>query len=157
MQDSEARIDLLRQRAGLQGSKPRKNKDKDDVDAQIAQAKGRIDEAESGGVPGPSTLTSRTGHINLFEDLEQVRPRVLRLQFLGLGLGSPDRLVQQGMMTMTIPVRSTKHGPPPGESDRETDKGVALAPSAKDLNPWYSDRNRDRETGGGEPDKDDKR
>ena len=63
------------------------------------------------------------------------------------------------MVTMAIPVRSTKRGAPTGESERETDRGVALAPSAKDLNPWYSDRNRNsnRETTGGEPDGEDKR
>ncbi|KAM5537549.1 hypothetical protein V8D89_008762 [Ganoderma adspersum] len=133
--DSEARIDLLRQRAGLlHGSKPRKDKDRDDVDAQIARAREKADEAESeaaaaAAAPGPSTLTSRTGHINFFEDLEQ-----------------------QGMATMAIPVRSTKRAPPP----EETERGVALAPSAKDLNPWYSsDRNRDRDRdrgAGAEPD-----
>ena len=34
-----------------------------------------------------------------------------------------------------------------GEAERETDRGVALAPSAKDLNPWNSDRTRDRGAG----------
>ena len=58
------------------------------------------------------------------------------------------------MATMVVPVRSTKRGPPPGETERETERGVALAPSAKDLNPWYSSgRNRDRDPGtGAEPD-----
>ncbi|KAI1784452.1 hypothetical protein LXA43DRAFT_1122982 [Ganoderma leucocontextum] len=143
--DSEARIDLLRQRAGLQGSKSRKDKDKDkdDVDAQIAAAaRERVDGAEGAAAPGPSTtLTSRTGHINLFEDLEQ-----------------QQRLMT---MTMTVPVRSTKRGPPPapppkGESERETEKGVALAPSAKDLNPWYSDRHHGHDADGG-PEVDNKR
>ena len=45
-----------------------------------------------------------------------------------------------------VPVRSTKKGvsQPPAESE----KGVALAPSAKDLNPWYSEKDpeRSRET-----------
>ena len=45
-----------------------------------------------------------------------------------------------------MPVRSTKKVPP-----SESEKGIALAPSAKDLNPWYSDRDhertRERETG----------
>lgn len=35
-------------------------------------------------------------------------------------------------------IRSTKAPAP------ETDKGFALAPSAKDLNPWYSDRNHEK-------------
>ena len=55
---------------------------------------------------------------------------------------------------MTIPVRSTKRGAAADKDGQtETDRGVALAPSAKDLNPWYSDRNRDK---GQDPD-DDKR
>ena len=45
-----------------------------------------------------------------------------------------------------MPVCSTKDAPPV-----ESEKGIALAPSAKDLNPWYSDRDhertRERETG----------
>ena len=52
---------------------------------------------------------------------------------------------------MAVPVRSTKagRGPQRGQRDtdedvRETDKGVALAPSAKDLNPWYSDRKSEK-------------
>ena len=43
-----------------------------------------------------------------------------------------------------VPVRSTKKAPP-----AESEKGIALAPSAKDLNPWYSDRNRTAGGGGG--------
>lgn len=55
-QDAEARIDLLRQRAGLAGPS-----------TQPAIA-GRDEEPQA----GPSSLTSG-GHINLFEDLERVR------------------------------------------------------------------------------------
>lgn len=39
---------------------------------------------------------------------------------------------------MIPPVRSTKAPAP------ETEKGIALAPSAKDLNPWYSDHNHEK-------------
>ena len=66
-------MDLLRQRAGLQGPKAKKHKDRDDVDAQIARASERADEGENAEAAGPSTLTTKTGHINFFEDLEQVR------------------------------------------------------------------------------------
>lgn len=34
--------------------------------------------------------------------------------------------------------RSTKNAPP------ETEKGIPLAPSQKDLKPWYSDRSNDK-------------
>jgi len=87
--DSEARIDMLRQRAGVNRSDGR---NEEDGNAVVPQA-------------GPSSITSG-GHINLFEDLE----------------------------LQSFPVRSTKKAPP------ETEKGVALAPSAKDLKPWYSER-----------------
>ena len=41
---------------------------------------------------------------------------------------------------MITAVRASKKTAP-----SEAEKGVALAPSAKDLNPWYSDRTRDRD------------
>ncbi|OCH87443.1 hypothetical protein OBBRIDRAFT_709693, partial [Obba rivulosa] len=91
--DSEARIELLRQRAGARA-------------AGSARA-----ERESVPAGRPSSLASG-GHINLFEHLE-------RQQHL------PD-------------VRSTRR-PAPGPAP-ETDKGIPLAPSAKDLAPWYSGR-----------------
>ena len=54
--------------------------------------------------------------------------------------------MQGTMAGALVPVRSTKKVPP-----EESEKGIALAPSAKDLNPWYSDRDhertRERETG----------
>ncbi|KAI0077542.1 hypothetical protein K474DRAFT_1083069 [Panus rudis PR-1116 ss-1] len=94
--DSEARMDLLRQRAGTTGKRSRRN-----------------EEEESVPEAGPSTLTAPNGHINFFEDLER----------------------QQ----LPIAIRtSTKKTAEP------TDKGVPLAPSEKDLKPWYSDKNHER-------------
>ncbi|KAH8077746.1 hypothetical protein BXZ70DRAFT_695099 [Cristinia sonorae] len=55
--DSEARIDLLRQRAGLGAAKKHKQKEDDDVPPNP--------------VAGPSTLTTSHGHINFFADLEK--------------------------------------------------------------------------------------
>ncbi|KAI0666522.1 hypothetical protein C8Q78DRAFT_456686 [Trametes maxima] len=131
--DSEARMDLLRARAGLGGSgsgsgskgggKARKTGDDEDDE----------DDEDVGGGAGPSgsgtatagagsvpTLTSTTGHINFFEDLER----------------------------SVIPVhgaaRSTKRQAPPAESE----KGVALAPSAKDLRPWYTGGSAEKEKEG---------
>lgn len=59
MQDSEARIDLLRQRAGLGKGSSRRDQEVSEGPQALA-------------VAGPSTLTTASGHINLFEDLEQV-------------------------------------------------------------------------------------
>lgn len=54
LQDAEARIELLRQRAGL-----------------ASQSKAPVDDIDTSSGAGPSSLTSG-GHINLFEDLERV-------------------------------------------------------------------------------------
>ncbi|KAH9896446.1 hypothetical protein C8Q73DRAFT_642328 [Cubamyces lactineus] len=115
--DSEARMDLLRQRAGLSGNKGKKTArgdDGDDLDLGGPSAS-----SSSLAAAGPiesktevSTLTTANGHINFFEDLERVR------------LCSADPCF-----------RSTKG--PKGAAKAEDEKGVALAPSAKDLNPWY--------------------
>ncbi|KAH7923757.1 hypothetical protein BV22DRAFT_1035956 [Leucogyrophana mollusca] len=96
--DSEARLETLRERAGL-GKGKGKAKEVDDMQALPNQiAKGS------------------QGHINLFEDIEQ-------------------------QATITA-LRASKKSTP-----GETDKGVPLAPSAKDLRPWYSTR---RNSGGEE-------
>jgi hypothetical protein len=58
VQDSEARIDRLRERAGTQGNG--KQKDNDDL-AEL-----------TGGSTIPGSLMSSGGHINFFEDLEHV-------------------------------------------------------------------------------------
>ncbi|KAK0456572.1 hypothetical protein EV421DRAFT_1895789 [Armillaria borealis] len=97
LSDSEARIDLLRERAGA-ASHPKK-KGRDDDMKQLEAAK--------------ESLPTSGGHINFFEDLEQ--------------------------NAIITAVRSTKKAEP-----KETEKGVPLAPPAKDLRPWYSERNRDR-------------
>ncbi|OBZ77207.1 Peptidyl-prolyl cis-trans isomerase [Grifola frondosa] len=94
--DSEARMDVLRQRAGAQGSRTRRGGGEDEAAQPEA---------------GPSSHTSG-GHINLFEDIER--------------------------QSLPATIRSTKNTPP------EADKGIPLAPSAKDLKPWYSDRDHER-------------
>ncbi|KAF9262465.1 hypothetical protein L218DRAFT_406813 [Marasmius fiardii PR-910] len=90
--DSEARIDLLRKRTGSSS----KNKERSDEDLRPP--------------PAPSISTS-SGHINFFQDLEQ--------------------------NAITAAVRASKQA-----TTSESEKGIALAPSSKDLNPWYSDKNR---------------
>ncbi|OAX38482.1 hypothetical protein K503DRAFT_691461 [Rhizopogon vinicolor AM-OR11-026] len=98
--DAEARLDVLRERAGLGKGKGKKKEDdmKPIEDAKIAIA----------------ASSSNKGHINLFEDLEQ-----------------------QEMITS---IRATKKTMP-----SETERGVPLAPSAKDLRPWYSERDKEKE------------
>ncbi|KAI6022281.1 hypothetical protein BKA83DRAFT_4277043 [Pisolithus microcarpus] len=100
--DAEARLGLLRERAGL-GTTDDKGKGK----------------AVEGGT---NTLTSAIGtgmgagkHINLFEDLEQ----------------------QEFMIAARASKKTTQS---------EVEKGVALAPSAKDLNPWYTDKRASKQT-----------
>ncbi|KIJ58763.1 hypothetical protein HYDPIDRAFT_99381 [Hydnomerulius pinastri MD-312] len=100
--DAEARIGLLRERAGLGTSGKGKGKAKEEDDMAALNA---------GSAAGTGIGSGK--HINFFEDLEQ-----------------------QSMITA---VRASKKTTP-----LETEKGVPLAPSAKDLNPWYSDKNRDR-------------
>ncbi|KAH9918570.1 uncharacterized protein BXZ73DRAFT_52910 [Epithele typhae] len=118
--DSEARMELLRQRAGVKRVRAH-----DGSDLEDALQKQR-DEQERGlekdGVPeaGPSSLTNAKGHINLFEDIERSE------------------------MTLSIPVRSTKRRSNDPDGKEETEKGFPLAPLAKDLNPWYSDRGHER-------------
>ncbi|KAI0643958.1 hypothetical protein C8Q79DRAFT_973603 [Trametes meyenii] len=122
--DSEARMDLLRLRAGLGGpgsgsgskggGKTRKADDDEGDEDVVGGGPSGTATAGAGSVP---TLTSATGHINFFEDLER----------------------------SVIPVhgaaRSTEKQAPPAESE----KGVALAPSAKDLKPWYTDGSAEKE------------
>ncbi|TFK81345.1 hypothetical protein K466DRAFT_502299 [Polyporus arcularius HHB13444] len=127
--DSEARMDLLRQRAGLAGpgSKGKRVKERDGEDLERAVAERDAAAAaaatETPAIAGPSSLTTTSGHINLFEDLER-------------------------QTTVHMPVRSTKNqnlkGPAGAAAAAESEKGVPLAPSAKDLNPWYSDKDRER-------------
>ncbi|KAF5379311.1 hypothetical protein D9757_007662 [Collybiopsis confluens] len=91
--DSEARIDLLRQKSG---SSKRK------VDEELLQL------ASTSTSTSTPVISTSNGHINFFEDLEQ--------------------------NAIATSVRAAKK-----TASAETEQGVALAPSAKDLNPWYSD------------------
>ncbi|KJA22039.1 hypothetical protein HYPSUDRAFT_672254 [Hypholoma sublateritium FD-334 SS-4] len=89
--DAEARIDLLRERAGvsekIEKKKSKRRQDEDDLKyiASTSSIQGAV-------------LPTTNGHINLFEDLELLAKK----------------------------------------APAEMEKGVPLAPSAKDLNPWYS-------------------
>ncbi|KAF7328645.1 hypothetical protein MSAN_02473100 [Mycena sanguinolenta] len=99
--DSEARIDLLRERAGSKSSSKRR---KDDEDLAELMAEG--------GSMRSAVLPTTGGHINFFEDLEH--------------------------NAIATAIRTTKKAEPV-----ETERGVPLAPSAKDLKPWYTERAAD--------------
>jgi hypothetical protein len=77
---------------------------------------------------GPSTQS----HINFFEDLEVVS------LFRALGLSHLYSCGSQKAIPTVI--KGLKKNDP-----AEQDKGVPLAPSAKDLKPWYSERSSERE------------
>lgn len=83
-------MDLLRQRAGLHitGGRGRRRREGegDDLERAFRERDERESEAASGSgsvstsagpsanaLAGPSTITTASGHINLFEDLERVR------------------------------------------------------------------------------------
>ncbi|KAG6917272.1 hypothetical protein DXG01_003220 [Tephrocybe rancida] len=101
--DSEARIDQLRERAGVVEKASKKKRKDEDLDKIIAE----------GSSTRGAVLPTTGGHINFFEDLEHT--------------------------SISAAIRATKKVEP-----AETEKGVPLAPSAKDLNPWYSERNKDK-------------
>lgn len=118
-------MDLLRDRAGLSG-KPKKKQREEDLDKVIAA-----------GSMQAAVLPTTNGHINFFEDLEQVNLRRIHL--------SVSNLHQQNAIATAI--KATKKADP-----SETDKGVPLAPSAKDLKPWYSEKRTDSNYNEEEPD-----
>ncbi|KAF5312966.1 hypothetical protein D9619_003745 [Psilocybe cf. subviscida] len=101
--DSEARIDLLRERAGISEKAEEKKKRRDYDDTKHI--------ASSSSMTG-AILPTTNGHINLFEDLE--------------------------MSALAAVAKVSK------KTTANDEKGVALAPSAKDLNPWYSSASKDK-------------
>ncbi|KAG6890516.1 hypothetical protein C0995_007715 [Termitomyces sp. Mi166 len=102
--DAEARIDQLRERAGLTEKANKKKRKDEDLDKIIAE----------GSSTREALLPTTGGHINFFEDLEHA--------------------------SIAAAIRATKKAEPV-----ETDKGVPLAPSEKDLKPWYSERMKNKE------------
>ena len=86
--------------------------------------------ASSSSMTGP-VLPTTNGHINLFEDLENVCSFLLCSECFTYPL--------QTQQTIAAAIRASKKTAP-----AETEKGVPLAPSAKDRNPWYSERNSEK-------------
>ncbi|KAH6911206.1 hypothetical protein BKA70DRAFT_1035271, partial [Coprinopsis sp. MPI-PUGE-AT-0042] len=108
--DAEARIQVLRERAEIDSSsKEKKKRDRNDTKDLDEQLRTGVSQTMSAGVG--AQLPTTNGHINFFEDLES----------------------QNAMAA--ISQASAKHKAKPVA---ETEKGVALAPSEKDLRPWYS-------------------
>ncbi|KAJ7610396.1 hypothetical protein FB45DRAFT_982217 [Roridomyces roridus] len=71
--------------------------------------------AAAGGSMQPAVLPTTGGHINFFEDLEQ--------------------------STIATAIRTASASKGKNKTDPvETDRGFPLAPSAKDLKPWYTER-----------------
>ncbi|EIW85907.1 hypothetical protein CONPUDRAFT_133621 [Coniophora puteana RWD-64-598 SS2] len=108
--DSEARLDRLRERAGLKSSGKAKEREKEDLDF--------LSRPSTSAAVTTSSLTGSSGHINFFEDLESQ----------SLLLAATSKLKDKGK-----------------EREREEEKGVPLAPSAKDLRPWYAQRSGEAE------------
>ena len=140
-------MDLLRQRAGLGGPKGKKaahSDDRDDLDlggpgTSSSASSQQAAAAAAGALEAKtevSTLTTANGHINFFEDLERVRPWFCGSLLWGT-LVAADLYAARSQTVIPVhgPGRSTKG--PKGTAKAEDEKGVALAPSAKDLNPWY--------------------
>ena len=103
--------------------KEKKKKRRDDDDLK--------DLAASSSTRG-AVLPTTNGHINLFEDLEQVG----FLIFFFCDLKGSQMTTQSSLMAA---IKATKKVTP-----AETEKGVPLAPLAKDLRPWYSERAREQ-------------
>ncbi|KAF6741904.1 hypothetical protein DFP72DRAFT_792244, partial [Ephemerocybe angulata] len=110
--DAEARIELLREKAKIGDKKKDKRKQEREDEKEL--------ERQLAG--GRSTtmedavekLPTVGGHINFFEDLEH---------------GAISVAIQSAAKAKAT-------------AAAEAEKGVALAPSTKDMNPWYSDQKR---------------
>ena len=124
-QDSEARIDLLREKSGVLDKSEKKKKRRDDDDLK--------DLATNSSTRGP-VLPTTNGHINLFEDLEQVG-----FFYSFCDLKGENTHFSNDQSSIMAAIKATKKVTP-----AETEKGVPLAPSAKDLKPWYSERTREQ-------------
>ncbi|KDR70040.1 hypothetical protein GALMADRAFT_35279, partial [Galerina marginata CBS 339.88] len=118
--DSEARIDLLRDRAGVLDKAEKKKKRPDDDLKHISS---------TSSIQAP-ILPTTNGHINLFEDLELVCLSGLNILFSIFA----NVFVPQSAIAVKVSKKPAA----------ETEKGVPLAPSAKDLKPWYSERTKDK-------------
>ena len=90
-----------------------------------------------------ASLPTTDGHINFFQDLEQV---LCHLSWLVAWVYA--EMCTQSSFVAAIATK--KKG-----SSVSTDQGVPLAPSKEDLRPWYASKTGERSTEDGRKDKDD--
>ncbi|KAJ3548497.1 hypothetical protein NMY22_g1232 [Coprinellus aureogranulatus] len=114
--DAEARIDLLRAKAGVSAPTSKKEKNK-----QLREDERELDRQLQTGtsktmIQALAQLPTTNGHINFFEDLEQ--------------------------SSMAAAIKSTTVKAKAAVGAAENEKGVPLAPSEKDLKPWYSEKGK---------------
>ncbi|KAL5525838.1 hypothetical protein ACEPAG_7175 [Sanghuangporus baumii] len=120
--DSEARLSVLRERAGTaSSSKSRRREDEKREQELLAQA-ADPDARREALAPVSSSISGLGSgkHINLFEDLEQS---------LATSALATSRELQ-------------KLGKAKTKEAAELEKGIPLAPNKKDLKPWYSERKK---------------
>ncbi|KIL60782.1 hypothetical protein M378DRAFT_130349 [Amanita muscaria Koide BX008] len=116
--DAEARIAVLRQRAGVDKRTSKRQEEKEEERKLLeAAGTGRRDYLDM--TSSTAQLPTTGGHINFFQDVEK------------------------NELATTIKTTTAKQVA--SSSSLSTDKGIALAPSEKDLNPWYSNRRKEGE------------
>ncbi|KAF8674491.1 N-terminal domain of CBF1 interacting co-repressor CIR [Rhizoctonia solani] len=123
--DSEARISLLRERAKAE-SKPSKHKQQREEEKLLQGGNPLIASSSSSsehvvlkekGEGGALTLTSASGHINFFEELEHSHQNTLE---------------HSGRAKTKAEIDKAK--------EKELERGVPLMPDEKDRRPWYMDK-----------------
>lgn len=119
-QDSEARLDLLRERASVSksSSSSRKRRERLEDEGNMKRiadgTPGLIESSSSSAAEVVSTLVTPAGHINLFVSLEAT---LSNAQMQSLEKKANDAAIK-----------------------KQEERGDALAPSVHDMNPWYADR-----------------
>ncbi|KZT51582.1 hypothetical protein CALCODRAFT_414299, partial [Calocera cornea HHB12733] len=116
MADAEARIDLLRQRAGQK--KSRKKADEEDISFEAIRAAA----STSSETALADSLQTPEGHINLFAPLEAAAA--------GQAAETALALVRE---------HAKQHSIDKGKCKAKAEDGFRLAPSKLDLTPWYVD------------------
>ncbi|KZO94394.1 hypothetical protein CALVIDRAFT_539129 [Calocera viscosa TUFC12733] len=116
MADAEARIDLLRQRAGQKKTK-KKRDEEEELNFDASQPV-----ASTSAATLPDTLQTAEGHVNLFAPLEAAAANHASETALAL-----------------IREHAKQHPTDKGKSKGKEEDGVRLAPSKLDLKPWYAD------------------
>ncbi|KAF8639376.1 hypothetical protein AX17_001532 [Amanita inopinata Kibby_2008] len=117
--DSEARIDLLRHRAGGDREKGKKSRRKDEMEDELEMLEGR-GEGKAGRIKNANELVQVTAALPTTD-------------------GHINFFHDLEQSTIAAAIKATKKVVPAA-----TDKGIPLAPSEKDLKPWYSERDSEK-------------